>query len=351
MAEIIYADPVTEDILINESDEIAGGEETECTCCCDCETDGPAASFTSEQTSADPEGNACCVQFADTSTPGDCGEIVSWLWDFGDENTSTSQNPEHCYTGAGPWTVRLTVTDSSGCTDFLETSVPCPCNCATNAPEADFSYTQTDDDPCCFQFNDESVAEAECGAIASWLWDFGDGDTSTSENPTHCYDDAGPWDVTLTVTDDMGCTDSVVMEVTCEPNPCSCCDEEFLPETATVTISGFAENVAANDCDACSSINGTHTVTSGLTGVFCHYQKVFDISPCRDGFSTQVTITLVFCQFVDKWRLTIVIDGGQTDYWEKDALASCRGSHTFDLVFSGGIDRVCDVPATVTVAV
>lgn len=218
-------------------------------------------------------------------------------------------------------------------------------------PTADFSYSQSDNDPCCFTFTNSSTI-GSCGSIVSYLWDFGDGETSTSTNPTHCYDaeDAGPWNVTLTVTDTSGCEDSAVMEVLCSPNPCECCDEEFLPLTALVTISGTTENVVRNDCDACPSINGTHTLTSSLTGVFCHYQKVFSISTCRGG-ATNVTLTLVFCQFVGNWRVTQVIDGGQTDYWELDALSNCRGTHAFNLVFSGGIDRVCNVPATITVVI
>jgi PKD repeat protein len=98
--------------------------------------------------------------------------------------------------------------------------VPLGCCCASccedvgGPPTADFSYTQTDADPCCFSFTDLSTA-GTCGSIVSYSWDFGDGDTSTSENPTHCYDaeDAGPWDVTLTVTDASGCTDSVVTQI------------------------------------------------------------------------------------------------------------------------------------------
>lgn len=335
--------------LLDDDGNYIHGEPDDC-CCCDCETEGPTANFTSAQTSADPEGNACCVQFTDTSTPGACGEIVSWLWDFGDENTSTSQNPEHCYTGAGPWDVTLTVTDSSGCTDTIELSASCACNCATTGPTADFSYQQTDDDPCCFDFFDESTANPACGNIVEWLWDFGDGNTSTEQAPSHCYEDEGPWDVTLTVTDEMGCTDSVVSEIVCAHNPCSCCDELYLPDTATVVIGSFAELIPPNTCDGCSSVNGTHTLTGSLAGVFCNYQKTFDISPCRGG-AVSVTISLSFCQFPGKWRVTVVIDGGQTDYWEKDALEECRGTHSFGLVFSGGISRVCDVPSSVTVII
>lgn len=256
MAEVIFADPVTEDILLNDDGEVAGGEEAECACCCDCETDGPTANFEHVQSSADPDGNACCVEFTNYSEAGTCGGIVESLWDFGDENTSEEIHPTHCYTGSGPWTVRLTVTDSAGCTDFMETSVGCPCNCAVDAPEADFSYEQTDDDPCCFDFFDESAFNLDCGNIVEWLWDFGDGDTSTEESPSHCYEGVGPWDVTLTVTDALGCTDSVVGEVEC----CNCSTDG--PE-ADFTFS------QTNDDPCCFAF--TNTSTPGACGAIVSY--------------------------------------------------------------------------------
>ena len=53
------------------------------------------------------------VQFTDRSV----GNISSWLWDFGDGNTSTTQNPSHTYNSSGSFTIILTVTDASGSTD------------------------------------------------------------------------------------------------------------------------------------------------------------------------------------------------------------------------------------------
>jgi PKD repeat protein len=59
------------------------------------------------------------VTFSDASTDTD-GTIVSWLWDFGDSTTSSSQNPVKVYLGGGSYTVRLTVTDDDGATHFVE---------------------------------------------------------------------------------------------------------------------------------------------------------------------------------------------------------------------------------------
>lgn len=70
----------------------------------------PLASFTHSSTSPTAED---IIQFIDSSFDLD-GYIVSWFWDFDDGNTSTEQNPQHKYSAAGNYTVKLTVTDNNG---------------------------------------------------------------------------------------------------------------------------------------------------------------------------------------------------------------------------------------------
>jgi PKD repeat protein len=162
--------------------------------------DGPTADF-----SADPL--SCCtpleVSFTDQSAEGS-NAITEWLWDFGDGNTSTDQNPTHTYNTAGDWTVTLTVTDGHGCSD-AETKVDYID--ANDGPTADFS---ADPLSCCtpleVSFTDQSAEGSN--AITEWLWDFGDGNTSIDQNPTHTYNTAGDWTVTLTVTDTHACSDT-----------------------------------------------------------------------------------------------------------------------------------------------
>lgn len=60
--------------------------------------------------------------FTDESTDID-GSVVSWSWDFGDSNTSTTQHPVHTYAGAGTYTVTLTVTDNEGGVDTTDHDV------------------------------------------------------------------------------------------------------------------------------------------------------------------------------------------------------------------------------------
>lgn len=145
---------------------------------------------------------------------------------------------------------------------------PSCCEQEGGPPTADFSFTQTDDDPCTFQFTDESVP-GDCGSIVAWLWDFGDGgSTSTEQNPSFSYTDAlpeegaGPWDVTLTVTDINGCTDSVVMSVDCEDMfvDCAPCTDR-IPVTVQVALSGWGYQTFPDPAVSLPEYNTTHTLT------------------------------------------------------------------------------------------
>jgi PKD repeat protein len=115
----------------------------------------------------------------------------SWLWDFGDGNTSTQQNPTHTYSTPGTYTVCLTTTNSCG-SDSTCYSVDIVCD----SPAADWTQTTQGFD---VSFTDQSTQGA-----TSWLWDFGDGNTSTQQNPMHTYSSTGTYLVCLTSTNDCG---------------------------------------------------------------------------------------------------------------------------------------------------
>lgn len=148
----------------------------------------PVAAFTAMPTS----GSApLTVQFTDQSQ----NQVDTWVWDFGDGNTSTEQNPAHVYTSMGAYDVRLIVTGPGG-VDTLVRSGYIQVATPVAAPVAGFSGTPTSGmAPLSVQFTDESQNE-----VTSWLWDFGDGDTSTEQNPVHQYGEIGTYDVRLIVT-------------------------------------------------------------------------------------------------------------------------------------------------------
>ena len=150
----------------------------------------PVASFTSNSTIGFRPLN---IAFTDTST----GFPTSWSWDFGDGNTSTSQNPVHEYSNVGNYSVTLTVANDKG-SNYTQkvnyiTALPQP-------PSSNFSSNITSGNiPLTIKFNDTST-----GSPTSWNWDFGDGYTSTEQNPTHTYSSAGNYSVNLTVSNANG---------------------------------------------------------------------------------------------------------------------------------------------------
>lgn len=125
-------------------------------------------------------------------------------WDLGDGAFSTLKEPVHTYS-AGTYTVTLTVTDSHGCSTIhtdpgLITVYALPTARFTADPSSGFA-------PLTVQFSD--ISTLGDAPIAEWYWDFGDGGTSTRQNPSYTYNEPGAYTVTLAVTDSYGCSDMV----------------------------------------------------------------------------------------------------------------------------------------------
>jgi PKD repeat protein len=143
------------------------------------------------------------VQFTDASFANGAGNVVAWNWDFGDpvsgiNNTSNLIDPIHTFQNPGTYTVLLQVTNFNNCTDTISKLVV-----INPHPPVDFTHTST-----CMNdltYFDPDTAVMNVGSIATWLWDFGDGQTSNAPNTAHAYIAPGTYTVTLTVTDTLGC--------------------------------------------------------------------------------------------------------------------------------------------------
>ena len=152
------------------------------------------------------------VDFSDLTQPSPIG----WNWNFGDadspSNTATVQNPVHLYSGPGLYDVSLSVTTAEGCvtdtvlSNFIE---------VFPLPYANFSL-----DPEIINLLDARIdfTDLSVGAITNWNWNFGDGETSTLQNPEHLYSDTGTYTINLVVTTDHGCTDETSRQLIVEPD-------------------------------------------------------------------------------------------------------------------------------------
>ncbi|MBN2681760.1 MAG: PKD domain-containing protein [Bacteroidales bacterium] len=146
------------------------------------------------------------VAFTDNSTPA-----ASWLWVFGNGNTSTSQTPiNQTYPMAGDYEVSLSITDANGCSaqkfDTI-TIFPRP-----TAAMLLSGYCAGE----LLGFNDMSVISDD--TIISWTWDFGDGFTSNEQNPFHLYANEGNYNLILEVST-ANCTDADTQLIYINPIP------------------------------------------------------------------------------------------------------------------------------------
>ncbi|MDD4985844.1 MAG: DUF2341 domain-containing protein, partial [Dehalococcoidales bacterium] len=150
----------------------------------------PVGSFSANSTSGDAP---LTVRF----TASSFNSPTTWAWDFGDGATSTDQNPVHTYSAGGNYTVNLTLSNSYGSNSFVKTDY---ITLGSGIPVGNFTTTWTNGyAPLRIQFIDTSTINP-----TAWAWDFGDGATSTSQNPVHSYSAAGNYTVSLNATNGYG---------------------------------------------------------------------------------------------------------------------------------------------------
>lgn len=126
------------------------------------------------------------------------GQVTSWSWYFSDGTTASGQNPVHTFPSSGYWTACLFITTSSGCSDSTCQQVYIAGPISACQPYFSYSYLSGNT----IGFNNQSV-----GNPTNYYWNFGDGATSTQENPLHNYSQNGTYYVCLTIIDSaFGCT-------------------------------------------------------------------------------------------------------------------------------------------------
>jgi FOG: PKD repeat len=152
-------------------------------------TSGIAADFTFSPANPTTQQN---ITFSDRSS----GNIAAWLWSFGDGSASTLQIPVKRYSSGGNYPVTLTVSTAAGITSTMTHTLSVT-TATPAAPPVSAAFDMTPSSPAVranVTFTDRST-----GSPTSWQWNFGDGSTSSAQNPSHAYAAQGSYAVALTV--------------------------------------------------------------------------------------------------------------------------------------------------------
>ncbi len=159
------------------------------------------------------EDSVCLGQLTEFSGSGT--GIATWFWEFGDGGTSIDQNPNYLYSSPGIYIVTLTVTGIGA--DNCENSVSMEI-VVNGPPSASFTYLNSCVDDSTYFYDNSST---QYGIIIEWYWDFGDGQSSTLQNPTHVYSTIADYEITLISFDNTGCSDTVsqIIHISSRPVP------------------------------------------------------------------------------------------------------------------------------------
>jgi gliding motility-associated-like protein len=146
-----------------------------------------------------------CIQFTNLSSIHPDGTITNYYWVVGGMY-STQTNPNYCFSNAGLMDVQLVAESNNSCRDTVFRNNLIKVN---NIPVAGF-YTFLVDDP-----NSSTKIQIQDNSVYStnYWYSLGDGDTTTTQNPTHIYTDSGFYDITQIVTNDFGCADTLTKTI------------------------------------------------------------------------------------------------------------------------------------------
>ncbi|MFY7884499.1 MAG: PKD domain-containing protein, partial [Dolichospermum sp.] len=210
----------------------------------------------------------------------------SYFWTFGDGSTSTSANPVKTYLSLGTYTIKLVEINSNGCKDSTTQVV-------TFSSPLGVSFTTNNTLQCVgsnFVFTNTSS-----NAI-SYLWNFGDGTTSTLVSPSKIYSLSGIYTVKLFASNTSGCIDSLSTILTVIANPTASftytgnttCTNNLTLVFNNTSNGAVSNNWEFGDGTVSSVVNPTKTYAS--TGTYIVKLVTVNVNGCKD--STIQTITI-----------------------------------------------------------
>ncbi|MCB0520171.1 MAG: PKD domain-containing protein [Saprospiraceae bacterium] len=287
------------------------------------------------------------------------GGALTCSYDFGDGNTSGLCNPSHIYSNPGTYTITQIVANGDLCTDTLAKQI-----IILTVPEVAFDVAiGSPCHPAPIQFNNLSLN------ADGYLWDFGDGTTSTGNNPLHVFEQPGTYSVTLTAINDGICEATASQAVAVAETPVAVISPSALqgcaPEVFTFT-SNSSGSITGHEWDFGDGTfsfeeNPMHTYTA--SGAFIVKLKVKN-ADCQHDTSMVITIhepvdfeaatTNILCHGANTGAIDLTLLGGTAPFqyvWSngaetQDIAALAAGLYSLVVTDSNGCSKVSDFTLT-----
>ncbi|MBI1838613.1 MAG: gliding motility-associated C-terminal domain-containing protein [Flavobacteriia bacterium] len=213
------------------------------------------------------------------SNLGDNSNAWSYTWNFGDSTYGSGMHPSHQYDESGSYMVNLSIIDNNGCkAQNIDTSI-----IVVNPPAQPAftisSYSQDLINPL-FEFsNNSSISN-------SYVWKFGDGNTSAEISPSHSYEIYGHYVITLIADNQYGCPDSVTHDINISASWAIYAPNTFTPDGDNINEVFYLKGYGIKDKNFTlliynrwgQVINETHNINDGWNGTRPDETKI-----CQDG--------------------------------------------------------------------
>ena len=231
---------------------------------------GVKADFTPSVTS----GSAPLTVNFNGTTSTAAKTITSYAWDFGNGQTGTGSTAFTTYSTPGTYDAKLTITDTDGDVDSKTVAITVaePPNVPPTA--AIGTSGVSGNAPFTVNFSGGGSSDPD-GTIASYAWNFGNGQTATTADASATYNSAGTYTATLTVTDDKGATGTASQVITVAPKP------NVAPTAVANVVSVIGTVPMTVNLSAASSSDSDGTITS--------YAWDFGNGQTATGVTAQVT--------------------------------------------------------------
>ncbi|HRG01658.1 MAG TPA: PKD domain-containing protein [Bacteroidia bacterium] len=292
--------------------------------------------------------------YTDLSTP--TGSIGSWQWDFTSNNSidNTTTSPSNTFPTSGTFTTSLIVTDNHTCKDTVKLPIDVWGHSIPNFNPTTVCFGATSS----FSNTTDVTTNANVGGTPTWAWGFGDGGTSSLQDPTYTYTSSvtPSYNVTLTATTVNGCVDNLVKTVSVNALPTA----TFTPVNACVNtnvllnnsssialpdnITNYSWTFGTGASPATSNVQNPPTLNYNSSGI----KSITLIITANTTCSASITQTVeVYAQPVANFSATSVCQSTATAYTDLSTPTGSITGWAWDFTNNGTVDNTTNSPTNI----